>query len=101
VLELGQPEFGVLTLAPQQQLAGTAQDCIRMFAPAEVQSGSSVSHFHHDAFPNLLMEPSISRSVFDDVDLTLDLFRDLGWSTPIGDPSVLPSNECVVGPFPG
>jgi PA domain len=62
-------------------LAGTQEGCVRMFAPNPVQSGSSVSHFHSDAFPNLLMEPSLNRSIFDKVDLTLPLFQDIGWLT--------------------
>jgi hypothetical protein len=61
-------------------LAGTQNGCIRMFAPNPVQSGSSVSHFHSDAFPNLLMEPSLNRSIFNKVDLTWALFRDIGWN---------------------
>ena len=48
-------------------LAGTQEGCVRMFAPNPVQSGSSVSHFHSEAFPNLLMEPSLNRSIFDKV----------------------------------
>ena len=68
--------LGVDATAP---LAGTNSGCVRMFAPDPVQSGSSVSHFHSDAFPNLLMEPSLNRSIFDRVDLTLSLFRDIDW----------------------
>lgn len=60
--------------------AGTNSGCVRMFAPNPVQSGSSVSHFHSDAFPNLLMEPALNRSIFDKVDLTLPLFQDIGWN---------------------
>lgn len=62
-------------------LAGTQQGCVRMFAPNPVQSGSSVSHFHSDAYPNLLMEPALNRSIFNKVDLTLYLFRDIDWRT--------------------
>jgi hypothetical protein len=32
-----------------------------------------------DASPNLLMEPSLNRDIFSDVDLTIPLFRDIGW----------------------
>ncbi len=60
-------------------LSGTQNGCVRMFAPNPAQSGSSVSHFHTDAFPNLLMEPSLNRSIFDRVDLTWSLFHDIGW----------------------
>jgi hypothetical protein len=61
-------------------LAGTTSGCVRMFAPNPVQSGSSVSHFHSDSFPNLLMEPALNRSIFNKVDLTLPLFQDIGWN---------------------
>jgi hypothetical protein len=54
---------------------------LRMHAPDPVQPGSSVSHWTADAAPDLLMEPSSSPDVYDDVDLTIDLFRDLGWQT--------------------
>ena len=61
-------------------LAGTNAGCVRLFAPNPVQSGSSVSHFHSDAFPNLLMEPTLNTSIFNKVDLTLPLFQDIGWN---------------------
>ena len=64
-----------------QPLAGTNSGCVRMFAPNPVQGGSSVSHFHSDAFPNLLMEPALNTSIFNKVDLTLPLFQDIGWNT--------------------
>ncbi len=38
---------------------GINQGCVRMFAPNPVLQGSSVSHFHADAFPDLLMEPAL------------------------------------------
>jgi len=51
-----------------------------VYTPNPVQSGSSVSHFDVSALPNLLMEPSINGDlVHDGVDLTLAVFRDLGW----------------------
>lgn len=62
-------------------LSGTQQGCVRMFAPNPLQTGSSVSHFHSDAFPNLLMEPALNRSIFNKVDLTLPLFQDIDWRT--------------------
>jgi hypothetical protein len=68
--------LGVDTSAP---LSGTQSGCVRMFAPNPLQSGSSVSHFHSDAFPNLLMEPALNRSIFNKIDLTLSLFRDIDW----------------------
>lgn len=65
------------TLAGTQVSGGTSY--VRMNAPNPVQPGSSVSHWTVDAFPNLLMEPSLNTSLFSDVDLTIPLFRDIGW----------------------
>jgi hypothetical protein len=65
--------------------AGTNSGCVRMYAPKPVESGSSVSHFSADAFPNLLMEPALNTSIFDKVDLTLPLFQDIGWNTQAED----------------
>jgi len=56
-----------------------------MFAPSPVFAGSSVSHFHADAFPNLLMEPALNTTIFNKVDLTLPFFADIDWSTNIED----------------
>src|SRR5262249_16684318 len=50
-----------------------------MFAPTTLQSGSSVSHWDTTAFPNLLMEPIINSDLTHSLDLTVPLFRDLGW----------------------
>lgn len=52
---------------------------IRMHAPNPVQPGSSVSHFSAAASPNLLMEPAINSNLFDQLDLGLPLFQDIGW----------------------
>jgi len=68
------------TLGFSAELAGTNRGFVRMNAPNPVQPGSSVSHFTTDAFPNLLMEPSLTGTIFDQVDLTIALFRDLGWT---------------------
>ena len=66
-------------------LAGTNSGCIRMYAPNPLEPGSSVSHFTTEAFPNLLMEPALNRTIFDKVDLTLPLYRDIGWNTNFQD----------------
>lgn len=56
---------------------------IKMFAPNPFQSGSSVSHYDTTATRNQLMEPSINgdltQVVVPPVDLTMPLFRDIGW----------------------
>jgi hypothetical protein len=64
---------------------GVNQGCVRMFAPNPALGGSSVSHFHADAFPNLLMEPTLNTSIFNHVDLTLPLFADIDWKTNADD----------------
>ena len=60
-----------------------AQRRITMFTPNPFQPGSSVSHFNTTATRNQLMEPSISadlsHSVTAPVDLTFELFKDIGW----------------------
>src|SRR5204863_6614048 len=47
-----------------------------------VQPGSSISHWDPIAYPNQLMEPAFNSDLthaVDRVDLTLPLFRDIGW----------------------
>jgi hypothetical protein len=60
-----------------------ASNQARLFAPFPLQGGSSVSHYDSIAFKNLLMEPSINGDLTHNLkapdDLTLELFRDLGW----------------------
>ena len=50
-----------------------------IYTPDPVVSGSSVAHWDTSAFRNLLMEPFINADLTHDVDLTLPVFRDLGW----------------------
>jgi hypothetical protein len=45
-----------------------------------IQGGSTMSHWDPIAFPNLLMEPEISADLPHDVDLTLPLLVDIGWT---------------------
>src|SRR5207248_10628461 len=56
-----------------------------LFTPNPFQSGSSVSHWDTSAFPNQLMEPSISgdlsHTVTNPKDLTTSLLKDIGWPT--------------------
>lgn len=66
------------------QLSGAdAQGRVTMFTPNPFQSGSSVSHYTTATTRNQLMEPSISadltHSVTAPIDLTLELFKDIGW----------------------
>lgn len=54
-----------------------------LYTPASLEPGSSVSHWDTSAFPNLLMEPAISSDLttllVPPKDLTMPLFKDLGW----------------------
>lgn len=52
---------------------------LRMYAPAAYESGSSVSHWSDAASPDLLMEPRLGAIGFDQVDLTVAAFLDMGW----------------------
>jgi hypothetical protein len=52
---------------------------MRMHGPAVQDPGSSVSHFTDDAFPNLLMEPEYTDADHE-LDLTLPLLEDIGWT---------------------
>lgn len=56
-----------------------AQGRVRMYAPGTVQPGSSVSHYDVSTAPNLLMEPSINADLGQQLDLTDELMRDIGW----------------------
>lgn len=60
--------------------AGANSGSVRLNAPDPVVPGSSVSHWTPDTSPNLLMEPAITATIFDQVDLTRELFIDIGWS---------------------
>jgi hypothetical protein len=52
---------------------------VRMYAPNPFQGGSSVSHYDISLTPNALMEPGINNDLHNTVDLTTDLFCDIGW----------------------
>jgi len=66
-----------------------------LYTPNPVQPGSTISHWDTIAFPNQLMEPAINgdltHSVMPPQDLTLPLFRDIGWF-PDADNDGVPDN---------
>jgi hypothetical protein len=51
---------------------------LRMYAPNPVRQGSSVSHWDTTIRPDLLMEPFLEDQGLS-LDLTVPLFRDIGW----------------------
>ena len=80
-----------------------------LYAPNPDEPGSSISHWDTSASPNLLMEPNLSADLPHDVDLTLPLLRDIGWSSdevpatvpreaPDGTPSDRETREVTVRP---
>lgn len=72
---------------------------VRLNAPNPVQPGSSISHYDTAAIPNLLMEPAITDTLqaATDVDLTDDLFADIGWSVNFDADIPATSSDCNVG----
>jgi hypothetical protein len=59
-----------------------------LYAPDPFETGSSISHWDDLASPNLLMEPSINGDLTHDVDLTLPLLLDIGWTDDADDDGV-------------
>ncbi|HKV68506.1 MAG TPA: PA domain-containing protein [Gaiellales bacterium] len=74
----GGPTTVTLHLNPTLLAGAHPSGRVRMFAPNPFQGGSSVSHFDVSATPNLLMEPAINADLTG-LDLTVDLFHDIGW----------------------
>jgi hypothetical protein len=62
--------------------AGLTAGHVRLYAPATVQPGSSVSHFSTALTPNELMEP-VYTGPNHNLTATTDLLRDLGWPTAV------------------
>jgi len=73
-----------ITIRPSaSNLNGESQGKVKMYAPANLEAGSSVSHWSKSAIPDLLMEPVLGPVDFADVDLTAAAFQDIGWSVNI------------------
>ena len=71
-----------LRLDPEVPLGADPLGRLRLFAPDPVDPGSSISHWDMLASPDLLMEPFIGGGThIGEVDLTVELLRDIGWST--------------------
>jgi hypothetical protein len=77
--ELGGGVNATLGYSATEQ-AGINGGFLRLNAPNPLQTGSSISHWSPAATPSLLMEPAITPALTDDVDLTLEQFRDIGWT---------------------
>ncbi|MCM3904707.1 MAG: hypothetical protein ND866_23670 [Pyrinomonadaceae bacterium] len=81
--QLGGGVNASLIVDPTVRAGADALGRARLFAPSPVQGGSSISHYDSVAIRNLLMEPAINGNLTHNVkspdDLTLELFRDVGW----------------------
>jgi hypothetical protein len=64
---------------PSQHAGTDPAGHVYVFTPNPYQGGSSVSHWDQSATPALLMEPALSASLSQSVDLTLNHFIDIGW----------------------
>jgi len=69
-----------LRVDPTTLAGATNTGLMRLYAPCTLSDGSSVFHWDITAFPNLLMEPSISGDLTHGVDITINQLIDLGWS---------------------
>lgn len=66
---------------PTRRAGADSRNRALLYAPPVVALGSSISHFDISANPNLLMEPAITSTLKagTNVDLTAQLFKDIGW----------------------
>ena len=77
--QLGAPVRATIRLDAQNLAGADSMGRPKMYAPDPVETGSSVSHWDTSAEPDLLMEPTISNSLGHGIDLSRDLFADIGW----------------------
>ena len=68
-----------IALDPNDLAGADSNGRVQLYAPNPYESGSSISHWDTQAYPDLLMEPFISDALSSSVDLTLAAFTDLGW----------------------
>ena len=81
--QLGTGVTAAILVDPNVRAGADPEGRARMYAPDPLVGGSSVSHYDSAASRNLLMEPAINPDLTHEVsapdDLTLELFRDIGW----------------------
>jgi hypothetical protein len=81
--QLGSGVTAALVVDPNVRAGADPEGKARLYAPNPLVGGSSVSHYDSVASRNLLMEPAINPDLTHEVsaphDLTLELFRDIGW----------------------
>ena len=81
--ELSSGVTASLVADPNVRAGADPEGRARLYAPVPLVGGSSVSHYDAVATRNLLMEPALNLDLTHEVsapnDLTLELFRDIGW----------------------
>lgn len=77
--QIGSGANVTLTIDPTSLSGADESARVMLFAPNVLAGGSSLSHFDVEAWPNLVMEPSLNTSVHDEPDLARQLFEDIGW----------------------
>lgn len=79
---------GNLRVDPASRAGASNGGFVRLYAPCELEQGSSVFHWDVTATPNVLMEPAINGDLRHVLDLTLYQMLDIGWTTStLGPPS--------------
>ncbi|MCZ8353821.1 MAG: T9SS type A sorting domain-containing protein [Cyclobacteriaceae bacterium] len=76
----------------------------RVFAPTTFSNGSSIAHWDESTFngtPNALMTPQVAPNerIFDPGELTLSMFRDMGWEFVYINHQRLTDTENTTGPY--
>jgi hypothetical protein len=96
VSQLGAGVTAALVVDPNVRAGADPEGRARLYAPNPLVGGSSVSHYDSVASRNLLMEPAINPDLTHEVsapeDLTLELFRDIGWF-PDADVDGIPDDQ--------
>ena len=77
--QLGAGVNATLINDPARQAGTDVAGRALVYTPNPFQSGSSVSHWDTSAEPSLLMEPAITGGLSSSIDLTLNMFADIGW----------------------
>lgn len=86
-LQLAAGVDGSLRLDPSTRSGATPLGFVRLYAPCELEQGSSMYHWDMSTTPNLLMEPFINEDLPHDVDITLHQLLDIGWTRFVNSPS--------------
>jgi hypothetical protein len=96
--QLGGGVTASIGVDPTIRAGADALNRARLYAPFPVAPGSSISHYDTVANRNLLMEPAINGDLTHNVkspdDLTLELFRDVGWFPDADLDGVADGDDC-------